>query len=77
MWGTEQPPGQEDPYSRDSPMRTIPPRQEEQRQPEVAAASTPQVANAYEQATTWDELEWVGSKEYVEELEASKKPVRV
>ena len=69
IWGTDQPPGQADPYARldesekarEAQARLV---DEEKRKKAAAADELP---DGYEPATTWDGLEEVGTFETVEE----------
>ncbi|KAI9793208.1 MAG: hypothetical protein M1816_000629 [Peltula sp. TS41687] len=61
IWGTDTPPGQDDPYVRLTPEEKA--RQEERRrqEPEKKVAAQPEVSDdEYQPATTWDGLETVG-----------------
>jgi len=78
LWGTDKPPGAADPYSPGSPLRAETTELDEQGQADAAAESTStDAANAYEQATTWEGLEWVGTKEWEEQqVMEPKRPFR-
>ncbi|KAK5018640.1 hypothetical protein LTR60_001420, partial [Cryomyces antarcticus] len=82
IYGTENPPGQEDPYARNSPLRQTPETREELRALEAeddtyVQKATPEfseLANMYEPANSWDSLEWVGGEDYVEALKDNGEP---
>ncbi|OCL12681.1 hypothetical protein AOQ84DRAFT_372860 [Glonium stellatum] len=86
IWGTEDAPGREDPYSPDSPMRV--PKQvnaedeSKVQESEVEEASEKEQAEweremeeqrAFKPARTWDGLERVGSNEWAEEFREWKR----
>ena len=82
IWGTEDVPGREDPYSPDSPMRVpgqVAGKDEgKSKEPEAKRASEEEQAEweremeeepAFKPAQTWDGLERVGSKQWAEEFQ--------
>lgn len=78
IWGTDDAPGREDPYSHDSPLRAPrrPVEQQLQQQQKKETPKRPAAAaggpvrkqdagdeDGYEPAKTWDGLEWVGGED--------------
>ncbi|KAF2837797.1 hypothetical protein M501DRAFT_1017573 [Patellaria atrata CBS 101060] len=83
IWGTDNPPGQVDPYSRDSPMKSAVPEYagrevdgREMAEDEVEVDNVGEGQEAveneryYTPAESWDGLEWVGSDAWVKELKS-------
>ncbi|KAF2144949.1 uncharacterized protein K452DRAFT_295514 [Aplosporella prunicola CBS 121167] len=71
IWGTENAPGREDPYSYDSPMRS---EEETELAVKPAEEETPVKPQApaidmsgYQPATTWEGLEVIGGEEWLEQ----------
>ena len=82
IWGTEDVPGREDPYSPDSPMRVpgqvVEKDEGKPNEPEVEEASKEEQVEwereieeerAFKPAQTWDGLERVGSKQWTEKFQ--------